>query len=230
MSSNKHLKKRAISLRKKCFSYNDIRKKLGIASKGTLSHWFSNLELSNKSQRLLERNNTLAHARGLFTANKNRNTRIKKENAAAYTEGFDLIKSISDRELLLIGTALYWGEGSKSERTTHTPLDFSNSDPMMVAVYMKFLRKILKVSEEQIRAGIHLYSSTDIHEAKKFWATTTGLPIDRFFIINQISRASKGKRPFNILPHGTIAIKVNSRIQFNKVKGMLHGMAQKLTK
>ena len=130
---------------------------------------------------------------------------------------------------MLIGTALYWGEGSKSERMTSTPLDFSNSDPRMVIVYMKFLRKILKIPEERIRAGIHLYPSTPIDKARKFWAITTNLPEKRFFIINQISRASQNKRPFNTLPYGTIAIKISSRIQFHKVKGMIEGIMQKLT-
>ncbi len=230
MGSNIHLKTEAIRLRRKGHSYNIIRKILGIKSKGTLSHWFKNLALSKKSRGLLNKNNNLAHKRGLFTANKNRDVRIKKENHEAYTEGQNYINSISEKELLLIGAALYWGEGSKSERMTSTPLDFSNSDHAMVSVYMKFLRKILRVSEERIRAGIHLYSSIPIDKARKFWASTTNLPEDRFFIINQVSRASQGKRPFNILPHGTVAIKVSSRIQFNKVKGMIHGIIKSLSK
>lgn len=229
MGSNKHLKEKAIYLRRKGRSYGDIRKILNIKSKGTLSHWFKGLLLSENSKMLLEKNNKLAHKRGLFIANNNRDIKIKAENQQAYVQGQKYIASISEKELLLIGAALYWGEGSKSEKMTSTPLDFSNSDPLMVAVYMKFLRKILKVPEERIRAGIHLYQSTSVIKAKKFWAMTTNLPEDRFFIIKQVSRASKGKRPFNILPYGTIAIKVSSRIQFNKVKGMINGIVQKLT-
>ncbi|HEY4478353.1 MAG TPA: hypothetical protein VI775_00745 [Candidatus Paceibacterota bacterium] len=229
MGSNTHLKETAVTLRRKGMSYNNIRKTLGIKSKGTLSHWFKNLELSNKSIKLLEENNKLAHERGLHKANKDRSNRIKIENKKAFLEGLDCVKSISEKELMLIGTALYWGEGSKSERMTSTPLDFSNSDPRMVIVYMKFLRKILKIPEERIRAGIHLYPSTPIDKARKFWAITTNLPEKRFFIINQISRASQNKRPFNTLPYGTIAIKISSRIQFHKVKGMIEGIMQKLT-
>lgn len=229
MGINIHLKQKAITLRRKGESYNNIIKKLGIKSKGTLSLWFKDLELSNDSKKLLAKNNKLAHDRGLFITNSNRSLRIKKENLDAYNNGKNFIESISEKELLLIGAALYWGEGSKSERMTSTPLDFSNSDPLMVSVYMKFIRIILKVPEERIRAGIHLYPSTQVDDARKFWSKVTNLPEDRFFIIKQISISSKGKRPFNILPHGTIAIKVSSRIQFNKVKGMIHGIVEKLT-
>ena len=228
MGSNIHLKEEAIALRRGGKSYNEITKALGIKSKGTLSLWFKNLDLSKKSKDLLEKNNILAHQRGLFTSNSARKARIVIENNESYLEGKNLIDYISERELLLIGAALYWGEGSKSERMPATPLDFSNSDPLMVMVYMKFLRKILKVPEDRIRAGIHLYSSIPVDKARKFWASKTGLPEDRFYIINQVSRASQGKRPFNILPFGTVAIKVNSRIQFHKVKGMIAGIVEKL--
>lgn len=230
MGSNIHLKNQAILLRRKGESYNNIIKKLGIKSKGTLSLWFKELKLSHNSQKLLDRNNRLAHERGLFKANNDRDLRIKQENQEAFIEGQNFIKSISERELMLIGSALYWGEGSKSEKMTSTPLDFSNSDPLMVSVYMKFIRKILKVPEERIRAGIHLYSTTPVDLARKFWSKATDLPEDRFFIINQVSRASQGKRPFNILPYGTVAIKISSRIQFNKVKGMIQGIFNNLTK
>ncbi len=228
MGSNKHLKEKAISLRKEGGSYNDIRKILGIKSKGTLSLWFKGLELSGKSKKLLKKNNEIAREKGLFIANERRSTRIKEENTVANKTGENSVNSISKNELLLIGACLYWAEGMKSERTPPT-LTFSNSDPEMIKVYMRFIREILKVVEEKIRAGIHLYSSTSINDARKFWAKTTGLPEDRFYIINQISRASQNKRPYNILPHGTVAIKVNNRIQFHKVKGMINGIIQKLT-
>ena len=226
MSSNESLKKKAVFLRKNGESYNNIRKILNLKSKGTLSHWFKTIKLSKKSLELLHKNNKLAHERGLFTANKNRRIRIDAENKKAYIEGQSCIQSISKKELLIIGAVLYWGEGTKSERSV-VSLNFSNSDPLMILVYIRFLREILKISEEKIRAGIHIYPSISVEKAKKFWSKITKLPEDRFYIITQVSRASQNKRPFNILPHGTIAIKVNNRQQFYKVKGMIKGIVLK---
>jgi len=226
MGPNIHLKEEAISLRKKGESYNNIRKKLGLKSKGTLSHWFKDIKLSKKSIVLLNKNNKLAHERGLFKANKNRRTRIDTENEKSYIEGQSYIKSISKRDLLLIGAVLYWGEGTKSEKG-NLSLGFSNSDPLMTSVYMKFVRKILKVPEERIRAGIHIYPSISANESRLFWSKVTNLPKDRFYIVTQISRASQNKRPFNILPYGTVAIKINNRLQFYKVKGMIKGIVTK---
>ena len=217
------LRERAVSLRKNGESYNNIRKLLGIRSKGTLSNWFKGIKLPKKSIELLAKNNKLAHERGLFTANKNRNVRIDNENKKAYTEGQNYIQPISKKELLLIGAVLYWGEGTKSERNAAS-LTLSNSDPLMISVYMRFIREILKIPEEKIRAGIHIYPSISGDEAKKFWSKTTNLPENRFYIITQVSRASQNKRPFNILPFGTVVIKINNRQQFYKVKGMIKGI------
>ena len=223
MGSNLHLKEKAILLRKKGGSYNSIRQILGIKSKGTLSYWFKDIKLSKKSVSLLEKNNKLAYDRGLLIANKNRKLKIENENKEAYFEGQNSIKSISKRELLLIGATLYWGEGTKSEKNS-VSLSFSNSDPYMIAIYLKFIREILKVPEEKIRAGIHIYPSISPQKARNFWSKETNLPENRFYIVTQISRASQNKRPFNSLPYGTIVVKVNSRKQFYKVKGMIRGI------
>ena len=226
MSLDINLKKEAIALRKNGESYNNIKKILGLKSKGTLSQWFKDIKLPKKSLKLLAKNNELAHKRGLFNANKKRRIRIDAENKKAFEYGRDCIQSISEKELLLIGAVLYWGEGSKSERSS-VSLNFSNSDPLMVSVYMRFIREILKVPESRIRAGIHIYPSISADEARKFWSKTTKLPENRFYIITQVSRASQNKRPFNILPYGTVAIKINNRKQFYKVKGMIKGIVLK---
>ena len=36
-----------------------------------------------------------------------------------------------------------------------------------------------------------------------------------------------GKRPANTLKYGTAVIKVNNRVQFHKVKGMIEGIVMK---
>lgn len=228
MGSNKHLKSQAIALRLKGKSYNTIVKFLGIKSKGTLNSWFKNLKLPKRSKELLEKNNLLAHKRGLFSANKKRSERIKIENDSAVLEGSRIIRNISDEELALIGASLYWAEGMKSQTRTSASLIFSNSDPIMITIYLQFLRKILKTPEIRIRAGIHIYPSISPEDAKKYWSKITGLPPDRFYIVTQISKASQNKRP-RILMYGTVSIRVNDRIHFYKVKGMIEGIIKNLT-
>lgn len=91
---------------------------------------------------------------------------------------------------------------------------------------MRFLREVLGVKDARISVGIHLYPTTDVDAAKKFWAEITGLSIEKFYIVTQVSRASQGKRPYNTLPHGTLAVKTSSRLLFFKVKGMIEGISK----
>jgi len=146
MSKISHLKEAVISLRKEGKSYMQILKALGLKSKGTLSLWFKDLIFSQESQGLLSENMRLAYERNLFEANDRRKKLIREGNEAARIEGLDSIHAISSRELMLIGAALYWGEGSKSEKVPGSCiLAFSNSDPVIIGIYMRFLREILNV-------------------------------------------------------------------------------------
>ncbi len=224
-----HLKTRAIELRMGGSSYGYIKKTLGLKSKGTISYWLKDIPLSEESKKKLSKNIQLATERGLFTFNRKRTENIKIENDLAVKNGIETIpKNLNERDLLLIGTALYWGEGTKGwGKGSYPRFSFANSDPKMVLVCMRFLREILKVEESKIYGGIHLYPNTDILAAKQFWMKITGLQEEKFYIIHQVSRAGQNLRK-NILPYGTIHIKVNNRLVFYKVKGMIDGMISSL--
>ncbi len=225
MRSLTHLKEQAFKLRRSGKSYSEILRVLNLSSKGTLSVWFRNIELNATEQKLLERNMRLAVDRGLKSFNENRGKKILQENQEARIKGQNLIKSLSKRELLLIGATLYWGEGTKAENAnSQKVIAFTNSDPEMIATFLKFVREIWNVKEEKIRAGIHIYKSIDPDKARQYWSKVTSLPPDRFYIVNQVSRASQGKRPYNLLPYGTAVIKIGNRLLFHEVKGMIQGI------
>ncbi|OHA86855.1 MAG: hypothetical protein A3A90_00320 [Candidatus Zambryskibacteria bacterium RIFCSPLOWO2_01_FULL_35_19] len=220
---NLNLKSEAIKLRLAGYSYNQIRQKLGIASKGTISYWLHGLVLTESAKKLLEKNTELSYRRGLFKANKIRSEKIKSENISYFAVGENKIKRLSKRDLMIVGIALYWGEGTKyePENTTNRGLIFTNSDPKMISVYMRFIREILYIPEDKIRAGIHIYPSINKNTATKFWSEITNLPKDRFYVITQISRVSKSKRKTDSLPNGTVVIRVNGRAYFYTMKGMI---------
>jgi len=220
-------KQEAIKLRLQGKSYNEIRKLLGIPSKGTLSYWFKNFPLPPEAQKKLAKNSELAHKRGLFRFNLERTKAIEQENKEARLKAKREINILTKRELLLIGAALYWGEGSKGSRNgVGKGIAIANSDPLLVAMFMRFVREILCTTEDRIRAGIQVHDNVDIEVARRFWSKVTKLPIDRFYIIKQISSASKKKRPPNSLPHGTAIIKVNKRVLFYRVMGYIEGLAE----
>lgn len=222
----KHLKGSAIALRREGKSYGQILKALNLSSKGTLSAWFKNLDLSYQSKLLLKRNTVLAHQRGLTMFNKERTQKIRLENESMNAYGKSLVRKPSAYDLMLLGAALYWGEGTKSNRSGSQSLAFTNSDPLMVAVFMRFLREVLKVKEEKIRGGIHLYPTIKQEDARLFWSKITGLPREKFYIVSQVSSASKRLRGQNMLPHGTLVVKVSDRRLFSQVMGIIEGIGK----
>lgn len=217
-------KRQAIALRLQGKSYNEIRSLLNVRSKGTISSWLKNLKLPPSAKLKLRKNIEKAHVRGFLRFNIDRTLRIKKENKTALSHGKASIGSVTKRELMLIGVALYWGEGTKSLARSNWSLSFANSDAKMVRTYMRFLREVCCVSEDKIRAGIHLYDNIDNIQGKKYWAKITKLPVERFWIVRQVSRASKGVRNPRSLPFGTVVIRVNNRKLFHEVLGMIQGL------
>ena len=137
------------------------------------------------------------------------------------------IRSISKYELLLIGTALYWAEGyNRATRGKGHEICFANSNPDMIKLFLRFLREIIHVPEDKLRVKIHIYPNIDEESAINFWSQVTNMPKERFHITQQISRASKGKRPKNSLPYGTLRLDVTRFQNFFKIQGWIDGLIQ----
>src|SRR3989338_3277754 len=115
------LKGRAIQMRLKGRSYNDIQKNLNLPSKGTLSYWFRDLELSEKAKAVLLERTRTASKINLLKFNTSRSKRIKSENKSEFKSGRKEIGPLTARELMLVGAALYWGEGTKSDNLGKSP-------------------------------------------------------------------------------------------------------------
>ena len=210
----------AIILRKRGYSYSRILKKLGMTSKGTLSHWFKDIVLPEKTQKKLKNDYKINTVKALAKFNKNRSKIILKENRQALLKGKKDIKIMDRNHLLILGSALYWGEGTKYVGRSPS-LIFTNSDPDMIKVYMKFLRRGLLIKEMDIKAGIHIHPYVDVKKSREFWSKVTGLARDVFYIVNVTSSASRNKRPSRKLPYGMAVIKVNRRKVFYTVMGMI---------
>ena len=221
--SLKNKKQKAIELRQKGFSYGQILKELGLRSKGTLSNWFKDLILTRSAKTKLRKNYVIATKQGLDEFNRKRSRDIFDQNTQAVENGRQEIKISNNKDLLILGAALYWGEGTKYIGKNPS-LIFTNSDPEMIAVYMRFLRYGLCLDESLIKAGIHIHPYIDEQKARCFWAKISGLPKSLFYIVNVTSSASKGKRSPRKLPYGMVVIKVNRRQIFYRVKGIIEGL------
>lgn len=204
-------KQTAISMRQKGASLNEIVEVLGVA-KSSVSLWVRNVALSRDQTNRLNRNGF-----SVSVIEKRRTTRLanedKKRHIAMAIAGNDITKITQD-DLKLLGTALYWAEGGK----TGNIVRLSNSDPAMVRVMMRFFRQICLVNESKFRVQIHTHSHLNTKNAEGYWSGVTGIPLAQFYkTYAKPSIASLHKK--DSLPYGTVEIYVCDTQLFLRIKG-----------
>ncbi|MBI3334894.1 MAG: helix-turn-helix domain-containing protein [Candidatus Portnoybacteria bacterium] len=224
-------KVQALKLRLSGKSYNEISRLLGIP-KGTLSYWFSRLELSEKAQNRIKKRVFEGSLRGLLKRNRNQTHLAIQRRRRIRLEAKQEIGLLTITELKLVGVALYWAEGYKrvqirnGREVTHHPVALTNSDPRLIGIFMRFLREACQVSDDNIRADIRIYEHMNEKELVSFWQKITKLPIENFSkFYYGVSKSSLGKRPFNRLPYGTVQIRVNNTNLFHRIMGWLEGLS-----
>ncbi len=223
-------KQQALKLRLQGKSYTEINKLLGIP-KGTLSDWFTGLELSEKAKDKIKLKVYEGSLKGLLKKNRLQTHRAQQNAGVIRNESAKKIGKLSQRDLLILGASLYWAEGYKrtiikngKERTYH-PVSLSNSDPALIVIFLQFLRKVCRVDDSKIHAGLRIFQHHNDGQLLDFWSNLTKIPKERFEkFYYGVSKSSLGKRPFNILPYGTIQIRINSTNLYHEIMGYIKGL------
>lgn len=146
------LKEQTFSLRKRGASLSDVANLLNI-SKSTVSLWCKDIKLT-KLQKDVLRNKMIqrGHRGRLLGAFTNRRKKeISVESSKKWAS--ELFGQISERDFLLIGIALYWGEGSKSDGGH---LSFANSDSSMILFMYKWFQEFFRVSPDDFIPRIYI--------------------------------------------------------------------------
>ncbi len=131
-----------------------------------------------------------------------------------YKLPFKIKKKLSkDDELLLIaGIMLYWAEGTKRSGNY---VDFVNSNPEMIKVFLKFLRNICGIQENRLRISLHLYEDQDETKIKKQWSEITNISLKQFYssYIHQGKAGSYKKKS----KYGTVSIRYADKRLFDQI-------------
>jgi len=87
--------------------------------------------------------------------------------------------SAEDKKLKMAGTFLYWAEGAKANGK-NCSVDFANSNPEMIKIFVRFLREICGVDETRLRVFLYCYADQDIENIKDYWYKLTNIPKSQF--------------------------------------------------
>lgn len=222
------LKDQAIALRRAGKSYTEIQTEVPV-SKGTLSYWIKNISLSpSERKRLREKMNT-AGAKALIRRNKYQTVLAAQRALKTRTAAQKKIHQLTNKDLLLVGVALYWGEGYKrgAVDSAWKCVDFANSDPEMVIVMLKFFQICCLVPKNKIRIHLMLHDKNQERSARVFWSKITGIQTNQFVQTSfAVSRASKHKRQH--LKHGTVHIRIHDVELFFRIIGWIDGLRSAL--
>jgi hypothetical protein len=174
----------AVSLRRNGKSIKYIEKKLGIP-RSTLSGWFKNIKLTDSQKLNLNKQSRLGLIKARKVAINWHHNERKKRIETAHIEAINTLDHVDFKnghiqELAL--AMLYLGEGSKTQQTS-----LGNSNPLILNLFIKSIRKLFNVSDNDFRCELHLRNDQDAGQAIRFWSESLNLRIDQF-------RAVKDKR------------------------------------
>ena len=221
------LKIKAVKLRRCGQTYSEILKQVPVA-KSTLSLWFQEVKLSVPQKQRITQKRIDSAKRGGEIRRKQRIERTDKIKSKAFKE----VGRLSDRELWLIGTALYWAEGSKEKPGRYASgVDFGNSDPKMIQLYLKWLVDIVHVDRDRISLSLYIHenSRSRIDEIKKNWSLVTGFkPESIGYVYYKKHNPKTVRKNVGDKYWGVLRIRVSKSIDLNrKIMGWVDGMVGK---
>lgn len=218
------LRLEARKLRKRGISVAKIASYLGI-SKNSASRWTRDIILSveqlEKLRKSMLKGAELGRVKSAMIQKKRRLMRFENSKR----EGIKALAHLKERELLIAGLALYWGEGSKKSQE----VEFCNSDPKMIQFLLPWLQKCFNVQLVDIRCNVGI---NEIHTkreqiVKEYWSNVTGIPLMQFRKTN--FKKVKNKKIYeNFNEHyGTLSVSVAkpSRFYF-KIMGLIDGLSE----
>ncbi|MBI5406011.1 hypothetical protein HY972_03195 [Candidatus Kaiserbacteria bacterium] len=200
---------------------NEIARILGVA-KDSVSLWTGDIELTSRQKQKLSE-----HGRSVESVERRRLARLTNERARRRTyfeEWITKIERVSKNELFFLGTALYWGEGSKTNRGT---VNFTISDPQSIQIMMRYFKEWCNVPDLKFRGHVILHPHLDAQKAERYWSRISGIPITRFHKTStQHNKASQNKK--DSLPLGTFSIGIYDTILYLRLMGWMQGMYNRL--
>lgn len=178
MLRKQELYEKAISLRRRGLSYNEILKVVSVGQ-GTISRWCHNIELDEKqNNRLLEKKRNTVLIQSLI-----KSALKSKEDAEVWAKDkVNNLKTKTNGQDLLPFTAalLYWAEGAKLNEQISKGIEFTNTDPRMIKIILSFFREIMKIPEQKIKIVVRIGEKGDLEKAKHYWSEITRVSLENF--------------------------------------------------
>ena len=209
MSYKRHsskVKEQAIKLRVAGKSLNEISARTHVP-KPTLSTWLTNIKLTVAQKARLKKKMRLS---GLKSGEvKSEQWRKKRKvMVEAANQRYEKVR-LSKNALSLIGAALYWAEGNKRES-----MRFSNADPDMLRLYLRWLTEILHVPVSELVVFVSAHTNVGISnlDIQRYWGKILHISSGEIKVYAAPIPKSSKQTKVGRLPYGTACIKVRKAL------------------
>lgn len=214
------LKNTAIELRKRGLTYSEILAKIPVA-KSTLSIWLRSVSLAKRQQQRLTEKKWEAIRKGGAAKKQIKLDKIAKIHQESALE----IKYISDRDLFMLGIALYWAEGSKEKEYSSTGIKFINSDVAMIKIFILWLRKFLAVRPADLIYELYIHRTAAVAEAILFWSRQINIPGAQIRVYFKSANTKSKRKNIGDNYHGLLRVNVRKSLDLNrKIAGWINGL------
>lgn len=216
---------KARELRKQGQSIKEIAKKLNV-SKSSASIWCRDIELTKIQIARLDERKLKGGYKGRLKGAKIQREKYLKKVKKLEKEGFNQIRKLSKKDILIAGIALYWGEGNRKWHIS----GFGNSDSRMIVFMIFWFKKILGIDEKRLslHVGINQIHENRIKKVEKYWSEITGIPKNQF--TKTIFQKVKNKKIYknHNSYYGTLHIRIrkSSDLQ-HKIHGLINALAER---
>jgi AcrR family transcriptional regulator len=198
------------------WSIKQIAAELGV-SPASVSRWVGDVPLRPDQEAALLLRDPVRGGRAV--GRRRRAERARELRREAQEHGRRLAREPTP--LFVLGCALYWAEGSKGRNQ----LSFSNSDPDMLRLFLRFLQECHGIEAEDVRLNVHCHlgNGLSVDDIERYWLTTLELPIACLRTTHVVAPSpaeSKRGKP----PYGTVRLRVSS----TRVTQAIFGAIQEL--
>ncbi len=200
-------------------------------SKSSVSWWVRDIELSEIQRALLTESARKGGELGRFKSIQIRREKRERIKDHYLRTGIEAVAKLTDQELLFAGLALYWAEGTKSDRNRR--IEFCNSDPEMIKFFLIWLEKCFCINKQDIRCVVGI---NEMHQqrddiVRKYWSDITGIP-DKQFRKTSFKRVVNKKLYDNFDNHyGTLYVLVTKSTNlYYQIMGLIKGLSQSTIK
>jgi hypothetical protein len=130
------------------------------------------------------------------------------------------IVTIEQAMLYGIGLGLYWGEGTKSNKSS---IRLGNTNPKLIKKFIEFLVTSYGIEKSKLRFGLQIFSEMDPIKALNFWKEELDIENPQFQKV--IVTPSRGVGTYkHKIEHGVLTIYYNNKKLRNILCGALDNL------